>query len=781
MNKKDFYKQLMSEYTFDADKIRENAKKGKRARQKLQPIYIGMTAAAAVCVVTVGTIAAVNLTRPGGVSLVNSGDTQLSASDRLSNALEQLEKERGSSESKDFLVTFSSAMSPAQAQSVLTGYSDGSIPVKQLYFADGTQISDVAEIEKVFTSGGSYQITGAAVYCSGSTAAEMQNDPAVFLVEADFDGAAPVNIDDIKTTEVTLPDTPVVTEPVDVPQQPINPGAVTNEDTGEAQPFTEGATSESDGTAEVVSSTEEMDGTSEPAPVTEQADPGEPATAEVQPGTSEADTPDSTAPVTSQTPTVTEPPSVPGTAGTGEPTVPVENPQPQTLPEGVTLPENVDGLNYYSYIAADSAFFLNDDTFFVKSDSDVALYRFENGEETLLCSEELPDAKLIWAAENGGKLMVSGMSDYGTRGRILLVDADNETITDLHAEDAVMSGIISSASYNADSGLLVLNVRENGSYYICVSSISEYGENSFIGIPYESSNKLVVAASKGNTIYLAENEGGTMRLLAVDAVSGDVRTIHTFSGIPEISRNLAFTHAVFTPDASSAIGFTEIFDPETEKLIPLYGSDSSAVFGASRHSFINGDSCRTISGGAITESGGISKLAAIEYRKSFSAKYSAHVSGGTVRITDSIYSSANKNGLLTFSEISGNASEELRQAMNGAVGVNNALALGACAESGITKPQTLIDCIDLYYSPSAAQKIIKRCGISPMGALRYESGGLAAVSAGDTELVISSQSEKAASGVLYIRAGSFGGRTAYRSVNVSFMFENGSWKLDTVL
>ena len=37
MNKNEFYKQLMSEYSFDADKIRENAKRGKNARQKLQP------------------------------------------------------------------------------------------------------------------------------------------------------------------------------------------------------------------------------------------------------------------------------------------------------------------------------------------------------------------------------------------------------------------------------------------------------------------------------------------------------------------------------------------------------------------------------------------------------------------------------------------------------------------------------------------------------------------------------------------------------------------------
>ena len=51
MNRNEFYKQLMSEYTFDADKVRENAKRGKK-RQKLTPLYVGMSAAAAAMVVT---------------------------------------------------------------------------------------------------------------------------------------------------------------------------------------------------------------------------------------------------------------------------------------------------------------------------------------------------------------------------------------------------------------------------------------------------------------------------------------------------------------------------------------------------------------------------------------------------------------------------------------------------------------------------------------------------------------------------------------------------------
>lgn len=164
MNRNEFYKQLMSEYSFDADKIRENAKRGKNARQKLQPMYIGMTAAAAALVVTVGTLAAVNLTKDNGVSLTDSGLATLSANDRVMHAIEQLEKERGSEESKDFLVNFAAPMSPAEVQAVLTGAVDGSMPVKTLYFADGTKMTNTDSIGKVFTSGADCQITGAAVY-----------------------------------------------------------------------------------------------------------------------------------------------------------------------------------------------------------------------------------------------------------------------------------------------------------------------------------------------------------------------------------------------------------------------------------------------------------------------------------------------------------------------------------------------------------------------------------------------------------------------------------------
>lgn len=751
MNKNDFYKQLMSEYTFDAEKIRENAKRGKSARQKLQPMYIGMSAAAAVCVVTIGTIAAVNLGRNDGVSLTDTGLTRLSASDRLSQALEQLEQERGSAETKDYLVTFAAPLTPAQAQAVLT--SESNIPVKQVYFSDGTKVSGAKEIEKIFTGGGSYEITGAAVFCSGSFAAQLQNDPAVFLIEvmeeSDFQNAAPVNIDEIQTIEVTPPQ-PVVTEPVVVPPDSTDPIIQTVE-TDEPG---------NDGTVEPTDEPGEQAGTAEPSETEETTveDEGLPT----------------------EEPTVPENPTVPGTDPSTEP--PAEQPQEiiPSLPQGVTLPTAVNEETKNLYLDADSAFFLSNDVFFVKNDSSIALYLYENGSESIICSANIENAKIAWVSENGRRLMVSGVGELGNRNRLLLVSADSESIIDLGIEDIVMNSALTGIGYNADSKLLALCIKEDGMYYISTARLVSGSYLEYLDTPVSSSNKLALAACSGDMIYYTETVSGESTLYAADASTGNARLVHAFSSAPKLTRNLAFTHAVFTPDESSVIGFNEIFDPATEQFIPVTNDDTIS-FGASRHSFINGTSCYVITDGTLAADGSFSSLAAAEYRRSGSELWYAYISGGTVRISPSAYTAKNKSSLLTFSDITENASEELKQALKGAVGVNNVIALDKLSDSGIYSSDTLISCISVYYSANASQKIMTRCGISPYGALSHENGGLSAVSLNKTLLVINSQSDVSAAGQLFIEAGTFAGRTAYRSVNVTFVYENGAWKLDTLL
>lgn len=747
MNRNEFYKQLMSEYTFDADKIRENAKRGKK-RQKLTPLYVGMSAAAAAMVVTVGTVAMTNLGRNDGVSLTDTGLTTLSASDRLSHALQQLEQERESSESKDFLVTFAQPLSPAQAQSVLT--AGGNIPVKQLYLSDGSRISDPDAIGAVFTGGGDQRITGAAVYCSGSFAAELQNDPEVFLIEvmeaSDFENAAPVDIAEIQTGEVTLPQ-PEATEPGFVPTTPATDVPVSSEDSGTVEPTEDAG----------------MDGTSEPEDTYEPTEedeglPTEEQTTIPEETTTVPTTPDSTA-------------SEPGSSTEPEEHIP-------TVPAGVTLPADIPSGSYNTYISADTAFFISSDVFLVKDSQGISLYRYDGESESLICTEPLEEAKVAWVSEDGSRLMMTGLGEFGSRSRTLLVSADSESIVDLSTEDVIMSGALTGFGYNEGSNLLSLCFKDEGVYYIAAARL-DGNVLDYIGIPVESDSRVSLVASYGDSIYYTETVSGSTSIYCADAVSGSGRLVHSFSSSPKLTRNLAFTHAVFTPDEDSVIGFTEIFDPESGNLIPVSGN--SVSFGASRHSFLDGESCYVISGGRASADGSIESLAQVEYRRSGSEKWCAYVSGGSVRITDSTYSRENISGLLTFSNITANAPAELVSALRGAIGVNNALALGQCGDSGISDNQTLIDCIGAFYSANASQKLMTKCGVTPYGALSYSTGGLTATDAGSVRLVISERSADSASGMMYVECGTFGGRIAYRSAAVSFVKENGSWKLDTVL
>ena len=752
MNRNEFYKQLMSEYTFDAEKIRENAKQGKK-RQKLSPLYIGMTAAAAAMVVTVGTVAMTNLGRNDGVSLTDTGLTTLSANDRLSHALKQLEQERESSESKDFLVTFAQPVTPAQAQSLLT--AEGNIPVKQLYLSDGSRISDPDSIGRIFTDSPDQRITGAAVYCSGSFAAKLQDDPAVFLIEVmeacDFENAAPVDISEIQTTEVTIPQQEI-NEPVVVPPVTSSDNTAGEPENSTAEPDTE--TSEAAGTAEAA--TQEAAATEEDEGLpTEETDPVPEET---------ADAPDAT--------------DIPETSATTEVT---EDPQEHipSVPAGVILPADIDPEYYNTYISADTAFFLSSDVFLIKDSESISLYRYDGISETMICTEPLEDAKLAWVSENGRSLMMTGIGEFGTRSRTLLISADSESIVDLSTEDIISSAALTGFGYNDSSNLLTLCFKEDGIYFIAAARLNNDNTLDYIGIPVESEQKLSLAASYGDTIYFTETVSGPTSIYCADASTGSGHLVHSFSSAPTLTRNLAFSHAVFTPDENAVIGFTEIFDPETGKLIPTAGS--SVSFGASRHSYLDGTGCYVIAGGSASPDGTLSSLAEIEYRRSGSEKWYAYVSGSTVRITSGVYSSENKNGLLTFSEITSNASAELCSVLRGAIGVNNALALNKCSESGITDTQSMIDCIGAFYSANASQKLMTACGITPFGALSYSSGGLSGIDAGSVLLVINERTDEKCSGMMYIESGLFGGSLAYRSVSVSFVMENGSWKLDGLL
>lgn len=767
MNKNDFYKQLMSEYSFDCEKIKSNAKKGRFAKQRAIPMYIGMTAAAAVLVVAVGTTVFTALGNNDpidhGVVLSSGPNSMRSDNERLIEALDELEENARSSEPRDVLVTFSEALSPAEAQAVLT--ADGNIPVKKVYFADGTFASGEAQVKEAFN--GTQQIKGAIVNCAGYVMASLNDDSRVLIVEnvseSDINTIAPIDTNAVDGNNVTVPTIPFPDDII-----PVGPGGESADSSGETLPGEETSDNgETTDNPDVPS--EESSDVPMPAPVSEEVSTS-PETAETTDITPEPTVPQP--PQTTPAPDTDTPPQIPDT--------PVEV-QPEKLPDGVTLPESIDRFSYETInLGAKEAFFMNENTFFVRTPYQVQMYSFNGFDERLLASENCDNAEVCWISESGGSLIVSATDDDGKRNRLLYLDANGERITDLNAIDTIMEGTLKGVGYNADSELLVMNILENGRYYVCAVRFNG-GDTNYLSTIFESSSPVTLMAANGMNIYLSITDGSLVQIYEVNAETGASRLIKTYENDQRIRSNLAFTHGIIYPSSAAITGSTEIFDPKTCSFITAGGTETSVDFGTNKHSYMADGSCYSISGGSISPAGGTAILGRVDYKKSASTLYAAAVSGGKVRITESVYSEKVRSGGLTFGELSDSASADIRAAVNGALAVNNLIAHGIYDRCGVASPQELSQCIDCYYSESAANALRSKCGISPLGGvMRYNGAGLVSANVSDTILSVTA-SGSTASGMLYVKAGNFSGRTAYISYSVKLINENGRWKVDCIL
>ncbi len=756
MNKNEFYKQLMSEYSFDAEKIRTNAKKGRFAKQKISPIAIGITAAVAALTVTVGTVAVTMMDNRNGIDLVGGNTSTLSAlspAERIQNAIEQQNKLQDSEELQSVFVTFTQPLSPAAAKSVLTAYTDANIPVKSVYLADGSRISGSDEVASVFSS--DKMISGVFIECAGSVMSQLQHDDNVALVEimteSDFDTVVPISPEDVETIEVTAPDNNNAPAVEEVPETtaPVTEGSSTPVDIiPEETETAEAETSENETTAPEQS--EEPAETAE-APETEEA-PEQTTVPE--------------APETEEAPVVTEP----------------LKPVIQQLPEGVSLPMSHERFEFESeHLGAELAYFITDSTLFVRDGEGIALYSFDGRDMELIEFLDCTEPRTHWIAENGGRMLITSIGENGKRSKLWLVDGYNGAIHDLGAEEIVMDGTITSIGYNTDSKTVMLVIAEDSTYYTYAMNMQSNSSMTYINGVFETAAKTTLLSFNGSTVYLAANDGDITQIYAVDIYTTESRIIKTYENKPEISKNLAFTYGIIQPSANALAGTVEIFDPATEAFIKTDYPADGISFGASRSSFMANGGYYTVSGGAVTASGGISAIAQVDYKKSLSGLYTAAAEGGYVIITESAYSDKNTAGLLNFGHITSSGEGEFLHALNGAIGMNNAIVLGTCGDNGILNQSMLIDCIGTFYSADAAAQIRSLCDISEFGTLAYTDGGLDAINANETELVINAINGETASGVLYIKAGVFGGKTAYRSVNIGFVLENNSWKVDTVI
>lgn len=727
MNKRDFYKELMSEYMFDKEKICANAKRGKFAGQRSLPIYIGMTAAVAGLVVTVGTVTFTMLGDGRSARLVESGDlTAMSDKMRIQRAIDDMVKNAESTEEADRLVTFTQNLSPSMAKSVLSKYFGGSIPVTRLYMADGAIISTTNEIGTTLKNN-TGEINAVVIRCSGYLSARIQEDQFVFLVETvtakdlENDNLAPVKD---TSDPIIVPPLPTVSEPVDnTSSNVVDPvgSELNNHEPDIDDPGRNHDTPEPDET----SSGSEPSGSN-----------SEPPTGSDTPGNS--DTPDNN--------------SDPGT-----PVVDAKK-----LPAGVTLPMKASKPAAYitDDIGAQRAYFLSEDVFYVKTESAVKLYKYNGESETLAAEQEITDAKVTWVSANGLRLMVSG-TENGVRRKLYIVDAKNCTINDMQIDEMLgEEGSISEAAYNESADLFVLSVLDDNSKYIFTANLSGYHPMNQQIIAYGSEYMFILAA-RGSSVYYSEVSNG----VTVIYKSGELENtaVKTLDSLFVSTTNPAFTHAIMIGEKGMSL-----FDPATESLIDM-DSSKNISFGASAHSFSDGSSYFAVSSGAIVPEGRIAEIAKVDFTRSFSSKYAAAISNGSVRIIPSVYTKQVKSDGITFELPTENATSEQREAVNFGIGAVNAIASGTCKECGINTAEKLVATIESCFGESAAQEIIQSCKIAQSGELSYTSGSLTQISVSDTILVM----ENETSGKIYIKVGTFEGKTAYTVRNVTLVDENG--------
>ncbi len=183
MNEKDFYKQLMSEYSFDHDKIKKAAmgKITEPAKKRSPMKWISVACAAAAIALTVGTVAVFAPGNPVSVTPANS----VSVEDRFKLALEAYEKADLNTEEEFLYVTFMNKETPTDMQTILArADASGEIKVIEVYLTGKDVVSGSANIKELFSLD-EENIVAVKIRCPGNFIKRLTDDRDVYLVETE--------------------------------------------------------------------------------------------------------------------------------------------------------------------------------------------------------------------------------------------------------------------------------------------------------------------------------------------------------------------------------------------------------------------------------------------------------------------------------------------------------------------------------------------------------------------------------------------------------------------
>lgn len=182
MNTNEFYKQLMSEYTFDDEKIKKAAmgQDVPAPKKRLRMVIGGLSTAAAAAAVVIGISAIVGQGNP--VSVTPSGP--YSEQQRFELAAEAYEKAEEENTEEEYLyVTFKNSESADDMQDILLSVnSEGTIKVISLYLNDKSAVTGKDNIQAMFGSD-EENIDAVKIMCPGNLYRKLQDNEYIYLVE----------------------------------------------------------------------------------------------------------------------------------------------------------------------------------------------------------------------------------------------------------------------------------------------------------------------------------------------------------------------------------------------------------------------------------------------------------------------------------------------------------------------------------------------------------------------------------------------------------------------
>lgn len=521
LNKNEFYKELMTRYALDEEKIRLNALKQakKPAWQRLAADYwkpaLGTAAAIAVTAAAVGYTSSFPTESPS----VIPEDTALSASQRLWEAEQNYYNLQAAAALSDIYVTFSEPISYGELAVALSTVADtGEVVVDALYTEDQAVLREEALREYEAAHDRDRTVIGAKISAPSALYRDIQDLSQVYLAEL---GSAEINDDTFVPLPIEDPDplggpdyaetsapqtsAPVTSTPFSFDTSSETATAVRPPEIGES------------GT-DSVSTLVPPAGTDDPAPIGPDDEPEDPEETDPEITEPEYDDPDETDETEQPSETTAE-------TSANEITSAVTDPGQSLLTEfyELNVPNSLE-----TYLSGDNAVVL--------TKSMAYLYSFGGFGGSQCCAAiELGSPKIGYSDEH--MVIVTGCNDSDVRNIISVIDLDrNEAKTyDVSANigEAGLGGVVYAPHANKYYIKSVLNTT---------SFIYEVTVSTSLGLQFrpllESDGPISVAGVKDDLLYLTKAEqltGGT-RLFSFNCTDGTLIGLADFDTAVKLRR-----------------------------------------------------------------------------------------------------------------------------------------------------------------------------------------------------------------------------------------------------